>query len=72
MLVRRKLRDGRQVTLAAAEVVVTDDFGQPLALTYEENGLVAHSDATKSDFNKTARRLGLNPPPVEICDLRGT
>lgn len=71
MLVKLRLKDGRELTVGAAEVVILDDFQQPLAITYVENGLIAHTDATKTDFSKTARRLGYGVPAVEvICTER--
>lgn len=66
MITRVRLADGRVLTLQTAEVVTMDNSGQPLAVTYEENGLVAHCDATKSDFGKACQRLGLKAPKVEI------
>lgn len=71
MRARIRLSDGRQIHISVAEVVVTDDFGQPLALSYEENGLVAHTDATKSDFSSTVRKLGMTPTPIEVIRSGG-
>ena len=66
MITRIRLKDGRVLTLPTAEVVTMDDSGQPVAVTYEENGLIAHCDATKSDFGKVCQQLKLTPPRVEI------
>jgi hypothetical protein len=66
MISRIRLTDGRVVNLRVSEVVTSDDSGQPVAMTYEENGLILHCDVTKSDFARVCRRLGLTPPRVEI------
>ena len=66
MISRVRLSDGRVATLQTAEVVTMDENGQPVAVTYEENGLIAHCDATKPDFGKVCRKLGLEAPKVEI------
>lgn len=66
MIARIRLSDGRSLTVPVTEVVVTDEAGQPLAVTYAENGLVTHCDATKSDFGKVCRRLKLTAPDVEV------
>ena len=66
MISRVRLKDGRVATLHTSEVVSYDDNDNPVAVTYEENGLIMHSDASHRDFSRVCRRLGIDPPEVDV------
>jgi hypothetical protein len=64
----RFIHKGRSITLPATQVVVTDDFGQPLAVSYVQGSMVVHCDATHSDFQSVCGDLRLNPPKVQVTN----
>jgi hypothetical protein len=45
--------NGKQYRLPATQVVVYNDDGHPVAVTYEHGGLLIHSDASHNDFDRT-------------------
>ena len=49
--------NGKQYRLPASQVVVYNDDGHPIAVTYEHGGLLLHSDVTHPDFDRTALSL---------------
>jgi hypothetical protein len=63
---------GKVLTLPCTQVVVCDDLGVPLAVTYQDGGIVVHSDATHDDFGQVVQdlHLGLTAQKVEIADHR--
>ena len=66
MLVRIRHTNGQEYTLPVAQVVVLSDDGRPLAVTYEESGLVVHSDASRTDFPQACRKLNIRAPEVQL------
>ncbi len=63
---------GKVLTLPCAQVVVMDDLGVPLAVTYQDGEVVIHSDATHDDFAQVIQdlHLGVVAQKVEIADHR--
>jgi hypothetical protein len=71
VLVKLIHANGKEYVLPAAQVVVLSDDGRPLAVTYEEAGLIVHNDASKPDFGRACSKLRLAPPEVQVLgDLR--
>lgn len=68
MLVKLVHSNGKEYVLPTSQVIVLSDDGRPLAVTYEESGLIVHSDASKSDFAKVCARLHIVAPEVQILD----
>lgn len=62
MLVKFIHANGKEYTLPVSQVVVLVDDGRPVAVTYEQSGVIIHCDATKSDFARVCNDLKLNPP----------
>lgn len=71
MLVRLIHGNGKEYVFPASQVVVLSDDGRPLAVTYEEAGLVVHNDASKPDFGRACTKLRLQPPEVEVLGNPG-
>lgn len=48
-----------RIELPASQVVVTDDTGRPLAVSYESSGIVVHADLNDGDFEQVCKGIGL-------------
>ncbi len=70
MLIRFVHSNGTQYTYKVSQVVVCSDNGQPVACTYQQAGVIVHSDATQDDFGKVIDdlRVGLKAGKVEIVE----
>ena len=66
MLVKLVHANGKEYVLPAHQVVVMSDDGRPLAVTYEEAGLIVHNDASKPDFGRACAKLRLVAPEVQV------
>jgi hypothetical protein len=66
VLVRIRHSNGKEYTLPVAQVIVLSDDGRPLAVTYEESGLVVHNDASRPDFSQACRKLNIRAPEVQV------
>ena len=66
MFVKLVHANGKEYVLPASQVVVLSSDGRPLAVTYEEAGLVVHNDASKPDFNQACAKLHLIAPEVQV------
>jgi hypothetical protein len=71
VLVRLIHANGKEYVFPVSQVVVLSTDGRPLAVTYEEAGLVVHNDASKPDFSRACARLRLQPPEVEVLGNPG-
>ena len=49
--------NGQQYCMKVNQVVVYNDDGLPVAITYEHAGLIVHTDVTQDDFDSTCRTL---------------
>lgn len=59
MYVRIIHSSGKPIFVPACEVVVYADNGTPVAITYEREKMIVHTDQTHSDFNATASGLAI-------------
>lgn len=66
MLVKLVHANGKEYTFPVAQVVVMTDDGRPLAVTYEEAGLIVHNDASKPDFGRACARLHIKAPETRV------
>ena len=68
ILIHPKTR--QKITIPSTQVVVCDDFGRPLAISYEATpGTVIHSDLNDPDFPRIMANLGLKTEKPELFDL---
>jgi hypothetical protein len=54
-----KHQNGKQYRMPVDQVVVYNDDGLPVALTYLHDGLIVHTDLSATDFDQTCRNLRL-------------
>lgn len=66
MLVRVIVK-GKTYVLPASQLVVLTDEQVPVALAYQDRGVIVQSDASDSDFGKMLAelRIGLPAPRVD-------
>lgn len=59
---------GSQITLRAAQVVIYNDVGTPVAVLGEfgPNGVIKVARAGDADFNATLRAFGYSGSPVDV------
>lgn len=61
--------NGQAYDLPVSRIVVYNDAGQPVAVSYVEDGYIAHCDVGHADWVATCKRLGIKerswtPPSV--------
>lgn len=66
MKIRIRHVNGDVFVLPVTEVVVTDDYGVPLACSYEHLRSIVHCDATQKDWVKCVSDLGIEAKPVTL------
>ncbi len=52
---------GKPLLITTKQVVIYNDDGRPVALTYEHAGLIIHTDASQDDFGRTCEDLRIRP-----------
>ena len=61
MFVRIIHISGKPILLEACEVVTFADNGEPVAITYERQKMIVHTDRNQADFDKTSSDLAIGP-----------
>jgi hypothetical protein len=59
MYVRVIHSSGKPILVTASEVVIYADDGTPVAITYEREKMLVHTDRNQSDFESTASSLAI-------------
>lgn len=54
---------GKTYVIPASQVVVFNDDGHPVSLTYERDGLLVCTDAAQQDFGRMVSDLKINKLP---------
>lgn len=62
----RFIAGGKSYTIPVTQVVSFTDDGRPVACTYQADGVIVHSDATASDFEKVLSDLGILARPGKV------
>jgi hypothetical protein len=61
----------QRITIPATQVVVTDDAGRPLAISYEnDRHTIVHADLNDSDFAEICQNIGMKAERPEIIKLK--